>query len=266
MRVNRMNVDAMELLSERRGYEAVAVLRKALPLDPSNPFTWNNLGVAEEAIGDYDNALKAYGKAADAHSAEPVVLALDRSWRGRPVSAMAAASARRLADRMKKMDSAELNAVLLTMRGVAATNRNDWLAAREDFLHAYSLDPASAFSLNNRGYVAEMEGDLETAQFFYDKAGKAGDASMRVGLASKQSAQGKKLMAVAAESDHQVDGELDKYSQDRRLQTGPIELIPRGAASGGDSSVPPEKPSPSDVPQAEAPSAPQPHQPQEGSH
>ncbi len=206
MRVNRMNVDAMELLSEARGFEAVALLKKALSLDALNPFTLNNLGVADEAIGDYNNALKAYGAAADAHSSEPVVLALDRSWRGRPVSAMAAASAGRLAERIKKLDSAELNAVMLTMRGVSAANQNDRLAAREDFLQAYSLDPVSAFSLNNRGYVAEMEGDLETAQFFYNKAGKAGDSSIRVGLASKQSAEGKKLSAVASDSNHKVDG------------------------------------------------------------
>jgi Flp pilus assembly protein TadD len=94
------------------------------------------------------------------------------------------ASARRLEERMKKMDSAEANAVMFTMRGVSATNQNDWPAAREDFLQAYSLDPVSAFSLNNRGYVAEMDGDLETAQFFYDKARKAGDSNIRVGLAS----------------------------------------------------------------------------------
>ncbi len=259
MRVNRMNVDAMELLSEARGFEAVALLKKALSLDALNPFTLNNLGVADEAIGDYNNALKAYGAAADAHSSEPVVLALDRSWRGRPVSAMAAASAGRLAERIKKLDSAELNAVMLTMRGVSAANQNDRLAAREDFLQAYSLDPVSAFSLNNRGYVAEMEGDLETAQFFYNKAGKAGDSSIRVGLASKQSAEGKKLSAVASDSNHKVDGELDKYSQDRRRQTGPIQLIPRGIASAGDSSVPTETPSSSHVPQTEVPSAPQPN-------
>ena len=36
MRVNRMNVDAMGLLSEDRGFEAVALLRKALPLDALN--------------------------------------------------------------------------------------------------------------------------------------------------------------------------------------------------------------------------------------
>jgi Flp pilus assembly protein TadD len=259
MRVNRINVDAMELLSEDRGFEAVALLRKALPLDALNPFTWNNLGVAEEAIGDYDNALKAYGAAAETHSLEPVVLAQDRSWRGRPVSAMATASARRLAERMKKMDSSELNAVMLTMRGVSATNQNDWPAAREDFLQAYSLDPVSAFSLNNRGYVGEMDGDLETAQFFYDKARKASDSNIRVGVASKHSAEGMKLSAVAADSDHQVDREIDKYSQDRHGQPGPIELILRGTAPAGDSSVPPEKPSSSDVPQAEGPSVPQTH-------
>jgi Flp pilus assembly protein TadD len=259
MRVNRMNVDAMELLSEDRGFEAVALLKKALSLDALNPFTLNNMGVADEATGDYHNALKEYGAAAEMHSSEPVVLALDRSWRGRPVSAMAAASAERLAERIKKMDSAELNAVMFTMRGVSATNQNDRLAAREAFLQAYSLDPDSAFSLNNRGYVAEIEGDLETAQFFYDKARKAGDSNIRVGLASKHSAEGKKLSAVASDSDHQVDGELDKYSQDRRRQTGPIQLIPRGIPSAGDSSVPTVEPSSSNVPQPGVLPTPQPN-------
>lgn len=242
MRVNRMNVNAMDLLSKDRGFEAVALLRQALSLDARNPFTLNNLGVADETIGDYDNALKSYDAAAESGSSEPVVVTLDRSWRGRPVSAMAAASAKRLEARMKKMDSAEVNAVMFALRGVSATNQNDWLQARQDFLHAYRLDPSSAFSLNNRGYVAEMDGDMETAQFFYGKARKAGDSNARVGLATLQSAEGKRLSSIAAESDHQVDGELDKYSQDRRRQTGPIELTPRNQLPNGDSSVPMEKP------------------------
>jgi Flp pilus assembly protein TadD len=255
MRVNRMNVDAMDLLSTNRGFQAVALLREALSLDPQNPFTLNNLGVADESIGDYDNALRSYGAAAESHSSEHVVVTLVRSWRGRSVSAMAAASAKRLEERMKKMDSAEVSAVLFTLRGVSATNQNDWLAARQDFLHAYSLDPASAFSLNNRGYVAERDGDLETAQFFYEKARKAGDSNTRVGLATDRSAEGKKLFTVATDSDHQVDGVLDKYSQDRRRQAGPIELTLRNNTPGGDSNVPPEKPSPSNVPPAVVPSA-----------
>jgi hypothetical protein len=35
-------------------------------------------------------------------------------------------------------------------------------------------------------------------------------------------------LAVAENSNRQVDTELDKYSQQRRRETGPIELTPRG--------------------------------------
>jgi Flp pilus assembly protein TadD len=257
MRVNRMNVDAMELLSEDRGIEAITLLRDALTLDKQNPFTLNNLGVADETIGDYANALQSYNAAAESHSAELVVVTLDRSWRGKPVSAMAAASGKRLEDRMKKMDSAEVNAAMLNLRGVSAKNQNDWLAARQDFLKAYTLDPAGAFSLNNRGYVAEMDGDLETAQWFYEKARKAPDSNARVGLATQQSAEGKRLFSVAGDSDHRVDGALDKYSRERRKQTGPSELIPRNSEAGDEPRMQPAAPSSSSAPSTVVPSAPQ---------
>jgi Flp pilus assembly protein TadD len=259
MRVNRMNVDAMELLSEDRGSEAAVLLRQAQILDPQNPFTMNNLGVASETLGDYEDALKSYRAASASHSSEPVVVTMDRSWRGRSVSAMAAASARRLEERMRKVDSANLNAVMFTLRGVSATNRNDWPAAREDFLRAYSFDPSGAFSLNNRGYVAERDGDLETAQFFYGKARKAGNSSARVGLATERSAEGRTLISVATDSDHLVDGELDRYSEDRHRQGGPIELTPRGNTQSGESGALPEKPSSSDAPSIVSPSVPQPN-------
>jgi Flp pilus assembly protein TadD len=253
MRVNRMNVDAITLLAQGRGFEATDLLRQALSLGPHNPFTLNNLGVAHEAIGDYEDALKYYGSAADAHCSEPVVVTLDRSWRGKSVSSMAAESARLLEARIQKMDPSEARAVMFTLRGVTATNQNDWPEARKDFLQAYSLDPSSAFSLNNRGYVAEMDGDLESAQFFYDKARKAEDSNVRVGLASLRSAEGKRLITVAAESNQQVDGELDTYSQQRHRQTGPIELTPRIITPGGVSGVEPDKPSSPGLPPAVLP-------------
>jgi tetratricopeptide (TPR) repeat protein len=259
MQVNRMNVDAMEFLSQDRGIEAISLLNDALALDSRNPFMFNNIAVADESVGDYDSALKSYGAAAELHSTDVVVVTLDRSWRGKSVSTMAGASAKRLDDRMKKMNSAEVSAAMFDLRGVSATNQNDPLGARRDSLHAYLFDPASAFSLNNRGYVAEMDGDLETAQFFYDKARKADDSDARVGLATLSSAEGKKLSAVATESDRHVDGALDRYSQGRRRETAPIELILRNKAAGGDSSVQPAKPSSSNVPPAEVPSATQAH-------
>jgi tetratricopeptide (TPR) repeat protein len=227
MQVNRMNVDAMNLLTASRRFESLAMLQKALALDPRNPFTMNNLGVAEEAIGDYDAALKYYRTAAGMHSKEAVVVTEERSWRGRPVSSMADANAGHLEARMKNIATDKAHAAMLALRGVTATNVNDWVAAKEDFLHAYELDPSSAFSLNNRGFVAEMEGDLESAEFFYEKAQRAGDAGALVGVATQRDAEGEKLVAVAESSDRQVDTELDRYSQQRHRETGPVELTPR---------------------------------------
>ncbi len=251
MQVNRMNMNAMRLLSENRGFEATAVLSEALATDPRNPFTLNNLGVAHEAIGDFDNALKYYGQAADQNSSEPVVVTTSENWRGRPISKMAAESSKRLQKRLRDMDPAEANSVKFTMQGVSAANQNDWAQARQDFLKAYSLNPQSAFSLNNRGYVAERDGDLETAQFFYEKARKADDSRARVGLATQRFAEGQDLVTVASDSNQKVDSALEEYSRQRRRETGPIELTPRGGAEPS-----PEKQSPPNSPPAESPSVP----------
>jgi Flp pilus assembly protein TadD len=240
MRMNRMNVNAMSLMSENRTFEAVVLLQEALSLDPQNPFTLNNLGVANEAIGDFDNALKYYREAADSNSLEPVVVTPGRAWRGKPISNMAGESARRLQERIRKLGPAEVQATVFTVRGVAAANKNDWPAARQNFLTAYMIDPASAFSLNNRGYVAERDGDLETAQFFYDKARRASNSNARIGSATQHTAEGKSLAIVATDSHHQVDGELDKYSAERHRRTGPIELTPRYDTPTGVSKGPKE--------------------------
>ncbi len=227
MRVNRMNIDAIELLSQRQDFEAYDLLRQALALEPMNAFTLNNLGVAEEATGDFENALKYYDAAAAFRSSEPIVVTLKRSSRGKPVSEVAAESARELEKKMRNIGNDEQQATMLSLRGVAATNRNDWQTAKQDFLKAYSLNPESAFSLNNLGYVAEKDGDLETAQFYYAKARKAADADARIGLATQRSAEGQQLFAVAGDSGRHVDTQLDQYSQARRQETGPVELIPR---------------------------------------
>lgn len=254
MRVNRTNVNAMRLLSQDRGFEAVAVLKAALPLEPKNPFTLNNLGVASEAIGDFEGALRYYREAAATQSSEPLAITTDASWRGKSVSAAAAASANRLEIRLRDTKPAQAQAIMFTLRGVNAANENDWQTAREDFLRAYSLDPESAFSLNNRGYVAEKDGDLETAQFFYEKARRANGAAARVGLATDLSAQGKRIVLVAEDSNKKVDSALDRYAQQRRQEPAPVELTPRGEGAGNES-TPQTQPVPN-APGSVPPSAP----------
>jgi Flp pilus assembly protein TadD len=227
MRVNRMNFDGMTLLSENRSYEAVTLLQTALKLDPQNAFTMNNLGVASEAIGDYDQALRYYDAAAAIRSTEPAVVTLTGAWRGRPVSQMAAANAQRLEQRMQDLNNNQAKSALFASRGVAAINRNDWHTARQDFIQAYTLNPYSAFSLNNAGYVAEHDGDIETAEFFYAKAQQADDAHTAVGSATQHGAEGNPLAAVATNNDQETENKLEQEREARHRQTGPIELLHR---------------------------------------
>jgi Flp pilus assembly protein TadD len=227
MRVNRMNFDGMNLLSQNRGLEALTLLQTALKLDPQNAFTMNNLGVASEAVGDYDQALIYYQEASASRSSEPAVVTLAGAWRGRPVSQMAAANEQRLRDRMQDLNSNQAKSALLASRGVAAINRNDWHTARQDFMQAYTLNPYSAFSLNNAGYVAEHDGDIETAQFFYAKAQQADDAHTPVGSATQHGAEGNPLTVVATNNDQETENKLDQEREARHRQTGPIELLHR---------------------------------------
>ena len=224
MRINRLNVVGMELLSQDRGFEAEARLKEALAMDPKNAFTLNNLGVAQEATGDLESALNYYDAAAASHSTDPVVVTRNLAWRGKPVSAMAADSARNLRKRMQTMDLNQVRAAMLAIRGVSATNENNWSAAKQDFLEAYTLDPKSAFALNNLGYVAEREGDFETAKAYYARARKADDADAKVGLATQSSAQGLQLIAVADDNHHDMDLQLDAHTQDHSGQKNSFEL------------------------------------------
>ena len=236
--VNRSNVAAVRLLSEGRAPEAEQVLRHALNLDQKNPFTLNNLGVTKEAEGDFEGALKYYSAAADLHSEERVIVSQSGAWRGKPISEMAAETVKRLSQRMQNVAGPEEQAGLLNLHGVAALNRNDRQAAGKAFLQAYQLDPNSAFTLNNLGYLAEMEGDLETAQVFYEKARMAQDAKDRVGLATRQSAEGLKLFQVAEDSNQSVGVKIGEQSAARRRETGPIELKRRDGKPVDEPSTP----------------------------
>jgi Flp pilus assembly protein TadD len=248
MRVNRINLDAVNLLSEGRSFEAAGLLQQALSLDPKDPFTLNNLGAANEAIGDLGGAMKYYTASAYSHSHDPVAVTQDRAWRGKSVSEMAAANVMRLERRSQEGGPLETRAALLSEQGVFAENENDWATAKSDFMKAYALDPTNAFSLNNRGYVAERDGDLESAQFFYQKARQAYGANFPVGIATSLSAKGQALSRVAAQSGIQVDGALEVYSRERRGQPGSIELTPRGAGAVGAPALPPQQPSAPDAP------------------
>jgi Flp pilus assembly protein TadD len=227
MQINRANVEAIRLVSEGRAPEADLLLQRTLKLGPHNVFTLNNMGVAKEMEGEFEEAIKYYNAAAGQQSSDPVIVTLNTAWRGKPVAEMAAANARKLQQRLEAEQTIEARVQRLNLQGVSAINRNDWHAAREDFMKAYSMDPNDAFCLNNLGYVSEMEGDRETAQFFYEKAQKAQDAGARVGLATRHAAEGMPLSAVAEDSDQKVETKVEQAAAIRRQQGGPIQLKTR---------------------------------------
>ena len=170
--------------------------------------------------GDYEKALQYYNAAAKTGSSETAIVTLDKSWRGKPVVEMAAEGAKRVRERMDREQSLTAQVGRLNLRGVSALNRNSLYDARQFFEQAYKLDPNNAFVLNNRGFLAEMDGDPESASFFYEKARRAGDANARVGFANNQGAEGKKLFEVAAENNQKMDTKMTAAQDARRRRSG----------------------------------------------
>jgi Flp pilus assembly protein TadD len=227
LQINHDNVEAVRLLSQGRGPEADLLLQKALKTDPTNIFTLNNLGVAKEMEGESQEALRYYDSASAISSDAAAVVTLSREWRGKPVAEMAAQNARNLRTRLQNQMSLELQLAELNTRGVSAINRNEPQAAQQDFLKAYALDPNNAFANNNIGYLSEIEGDRETAQFFYDRAQQLSGANTPVGLASRSSAEGLRLGAVASDSDKKVEAKVQQEQAARRQQHQPAVLLLR---------------------------------------
>jgi Flp pilus assembly protein TadD len=239
VQINLANVTAVKLLSEGRATEADFLLQKTLAVDAHHPFTLNNMGVAKEMQGDLSAAARYYTAAAATRSNEPVVVTVNPQWRGKSVSEMASGSAKKVLQRLRHPESNEARAAEFNLRGVSALNRNDWKEAEQAFRQAYALDPNNAFSLNNVGYLAEMYGDRETAQFFYDKARQAASSKDRIGVATDRGVKGWRLAELANDNTEKIDQKMTQDSELKRRQSNPIQLKRRdGTAVTEPSEVP----------------------------
>jgi len=177
---NKANVEAISLLGKGRIAEAEDALKQALNADPHNPFTLNNMGFVMESEGDLQSALKYYSAAASLHSSDVVLVSPNQKWRGKPISEVASDNARAVSRTIAKGEDLQAQIARLNLRGVAALNHNDPQAAKQFFQEAYKLDPQNAFSLNNMGYVSELEGDRETAETYYADSRSAADRNLVV--------------------------------------------------------------------------------------
>jgi Flp pilus assembly protein TadD len=227
IKINRLNNQAIALLEKDRAPEADLVLQRALTIDARNPFTLNNLGYAKEKEGEIEAAYQFYSAAADQGSDEKVEVALDKDWRGRGISEVARENARKLNRRMRNGGDMESRVAMLNLRGVSALNRNDRRAGREFIEKAFKLAPTDAFTLNNMGYLAEMDDDRETADFYYERAREASQRNARVAVATRKEVEGQKIGEVADLTDQQVEARMAAAQEARRRQGGPVQLLRR---------------------------------------
>jgi Flp pilus assembly protein TadD len=222
---NKANVQAILLLQKGRVFEAESILKAALQSDPKNPFLLDSMGYALEAEGDLQGALRYYSAAASLQSDERVLLTPRVKWRGRKISDIAAESAKSVSETIAKGEDTDAQVARLNLRGVSALNHNDPASAQKFFREAYKLDPNNAFTLNNIGYISELNGDRESAQMYYEAAGSAAATSERVTYATRRDAEGRRVGSLAAGNQDDVESALSAIqSMKRRRTRQPIEL------------------------------------------
>ena len=224
IQINTMNVQALSLLNKDRAPEADLTLQKALKLDPKNPFTLNNMGYTKEKEGELEAAISYYGAAAALNSTEPIIVTAKGDWRGKPISQVAGDNAKKVRKVLETSETAESKVARLNLQGVSALNRNDRKSARHSFQEAYKLAPEDAFTLNNIGYLAELDGDRETADFYYGKAKEAERKNTKVGVATRREAEGKKLVEVADNNGSMVESRIKATQDLRKQQPGQVVL------------------------------------------
>jgi Flp pilus assembly protein TadD len=228
--ISRLNEQAIVLLEQGHVFAARNLLQSALPRHPQDPFLLNNLGYAMEAVGDLQGALRCYSAAASMHSKQRVVVTPRAKWRGRPISEVAAANAAAISEQIARGEGVEAATARLNLRGVAALNDNNPSAAREFFLQAYQRDAQNAFTLNNLGYVAELAGDRESAEMYYEAARSGRDANAKVSYATRPEAEGRKIDSLADDNQVDVAATLTAIQETKRRTGRPIELKRRDGA------------------------------------
>jgi Flp pilus assembly protein TadD len=237
--VSRINERAIVLLQHGQVFEARNLLQSALQTHPRDPFLLNNLGAALEAVGDTEGALGAYSAAASVHSTQHVIVTPRAKWRGRPVSEVASENARAVSQEIAKGEGADASAARFNLRGVAALNDNNPSMARVFFMQAYHLDPQNSFTLNNLGYIAELAGDRESAQMYYEAARSGRDAKAKVSYATRREAEGQKIDTLASGNEADVDATLKAIQEAKRRAQRPIGLKHRDGTSVNETEAPP---------------------------
>ncbi len=84
----------------------------------------------------------------------------------------------------------------LNRDGVKEIQKHHLEKAERLFYKAYLMDPDDPFTLNNLGYISELQGKIERAQRYYELAAKENNSETVIAEASARKFQGRKLSEV----------------------------------------------------------------------
>src|SRR5580698_8966776 len=83
----------------------------------------------------------------------------------------------------------------LNRDGVDALRKQQYEKAETLFYKAYLFDPADPFTLNNLGYISELQGQLDRAQKFYSLASEQG-CNANIDMSNAKKLEGKPMQAA----------------------------------------------------------------------
>jgi len=86
----------------------------------------------------------------------------------------------------------------LNREGVKQIQHHHLARAEQLFYKAYLIDPDDPFTLNNLGYISELQGKIDRAQRYYELAAKENNSETVIALASSRNLEGHKLSDVTS--------------------------------------------------------------------
>src|SRR5256714_15509903 len=87
----------------------------------------------------------------------------------------------------------------LNQQGVNEVRKHHLEKAEKLFYRAYLIDPDDPFTLNNLGYISELQAKVERAQRYYELASRQ-NSETAIHQASVPQSQGRQLAAATAQS------------------------------------------------------------------
>src|ERR1700686_3982377 len=114
----------------------------------------------------------------------------------------------------------------LNREGVEAVRKHSYEKAEKFFYQAYLVDPDDPITLNNLGYVSELQGQVERAASFYALAAKQPTDAV-IDLATSKRVEGRSMTEALAIPDGTLKINHDNVEAVRLLSKG---LAPAAAA------------------------------------